>query len=433
MTAIVLYNLVDIHSDRESIHIITNSPLRYDAPASDCATEICSSLLNIINRADHTIDFAIYGLRGQDTILRALVDAQNRGVNVRGVIDKDINGKSYYSDTHLLKDQLEEVRSDYSHDVRVGELFNAANDSSKRDKCNRPDGHEGPLQCFEGKGYASRERIIFKGDIMHNKFFVVDNRYVWTGSSNISDTGTGGYNANVVAVVDSPFIAEYYTIEFEQMFVDGDFHRSKKQLRKKDISKDVDGQRVSLYFSPQGYAMYNGVIPLIQEAEDSIDVAIFFLTHKNVSKELVAAKDRGVDVRVILDATAATNGYSKHHYLREHNIPVKVENWGGKMHMKSAIVDGEHLIIGSMNWTGAGESKNDENTLVIRNAGDNAVIYQEFFNQLWKSIPDKWLLSDPAAESRDSGTSCYDGIDNDFDKKIDGKDSGCSGFFGIFD
>ena len=164
---------------------------------------------------------------------------------------------------------------------------------------------------------------------------------------------------------------------------------------------------------------------LIKEAKKSIDVSIFFLTHKNVSKELVAAKNRGVDVRVIIDATGSINGYSKHNYLRDNGISVKVENWGSKMHMKSAIIDKEHLILGSMNWTSAGESKNDENTLIIKNAND-AKSYQRFFDLLWNSIDKKWLLIDPLAESHDSFPSCNDGIDNDFDRLIDLKDKGCS-------
>ena len=151
---------------------------------------------------------------------------------------------------------------------------------------------------------------------------------------------------------------------------------------------------------------------------------MFFFTHKNVSKELVAAKNRGINVRVIIDATSATNGYSKHQYLRDNGISLKVENWGGKMHMKSVIIDKKHLIVGSMNWTSAGESKNDENTLIIKNF-KSASKYQRFYNLMWNSIPDKWLREDPLPESKDSGTSCYDGIDNDFDGKIDTKDQNC--------
>jgi phosphatidylserine/phosphatidylglycerophosphate/cardiolipin synthase-like enzyme len=92
--------------------------------------------------------------------------------------------------------------------------------------------------------------------------------------------------------------------------------------------------------------------------------------------------------------------------------------------MKSAIIDKRHLIVGSMNWTSAGESKNDENTLIIMNSND-ASKYQSFYNLIWNSIPDKWLNNDPLPESLDSKGSCYDGIDNDFDKKVDSKDNGC--------
>ncbi len=95
--------------------------------------------------------------------------------------------------------------------------------------------------------------------------------------------------------------------------------------------------------------------------------------------------------------------------------------------MKAALIDKKHIIIGSMNWTSAGESKNDENTLVVLNDSINGKDMSNFFERLWDSIPDKFLNQDPAPESLDSGASCYDGIDNDFDKKIDGDDFiGCT-------
>ena len=92
--------------------------------------------------------------------------------------------------------------------------------------------------------------------------------------------------------------------------------------------------------------------------------------------------------------------------------------------MKSALIDNKHLIIGSMNWTSAGESKNDENTLIIRNSRD-APSYIKFYNKMWDSISDEWLYNDPKAESIDSGSSCSDGIDNDFDSLADKNDTGC--------
>ena len=419
----VLFYYKQNFSNTPSIKLITNTPLDKNGPSENCNAEICSSLLQLINEARTSIDFAIYGLRGQNEILQALVNAEKRGVKVRGLVDKNIENENYYSDTHLIEKQLSNIKNDYFSDLKTAEYLK--NNNKKNNKCERPKNTKGPLQCFEGKGYASKEEIYFQGDIMHNKFFIIDKKYVWTGSANISDTGIGGYNANLVALVDSKFIAKFYTIEFNQMFIDGDFHRRKKKLKKEDIFTNIDGAEVGLYFSPQGYAMYRGVLPLIEEAEKTIDVSIFFLTHNNISRELVKAHKRGVKIRVILDATAATNGYSKHNYLREHGIPVKVESWGGKMHMKAAVFDNKHVIVGSMNWTLAGERNNDENTIIIKNSPKHANQLSSFFNSMWESIPDKWLTKDPLPESIDSGSSCYDLIDNDFDKKIDKKDEGC--------
>ena len=423
-TSLLLFNSL-AYCD-ESLKIYFNSPIDREGPKTDCSDEICSSLLELIENAKSTIDFAIYGLRGQPHILNALIAAENKGIIVRGIIDKTVDGKSYYSDTHLLEKRLRNIKSDHKSDLRTKRYLEKRNIKDNKE-CERPNFTDGPLQCFEGKGYASKEEIFFTGDIMHNKFFIIDKRFIWTGSANISDTGVGGYNANIVGVLDSIYFARFYTQEFEQMYTLGDHHRQKNQLKKQEIKKYMNPSTISLFFSPQGYAMYEGVIPLINQAEESVDLSIFFLTHKNASKALVRAKKRGVKVRVIVDATGATNGYSKHKYLRDNGIDVKVESWGGKMHMKAALIDKKHIIIGSMNWTSAGESKNDENTLVVLNDSINGKDMSNFFERLWDSIPDKFLNQDPAPESLDSGASCYDGIDNDFDKKIDGDDFiGCT-------
>ena len=410
-----------VHAD--SLQIITNNPIHKSEPSSKCGEEICSSLLELINKSNSSINFAIYGIRGQSQILDALKSAKDRGVEIRGVVDKDIDNKSYYRDTPKLEKIFKaKIRDDFKYDLETKKILSKKK-YSENNKCQRPEDTEGPLQCFEGKGYASKNPFPFKGDIMHNKFFIIDNQYVWTGSANISDTGIGGYNANNVVVLDSKFFAKYYLEEFEQLY-SGKFHRRKAVARHKDISKKIDSANISLVFSPKGYAMEK-IFPIIKDAKQSIDIPIFFLTHNAVSKELVKAHNRGVVVRVIIDSTGASNGYSKHQYLRDNGIKVKVENWGGKMHMKTAIIDQKHIIIGSMNWTKAGVTKNDENTLIIKNSSSKGLQLTNFFNDMWLSIPDKWLDEDTKAESHDSINSCTDGIDNDFDKLIDNKDIKC--------
>lgn len=419
-------------SEDEYLRIIKHSPLDKSAPSNECTEEICSSLLDLINNSQSTIDFAILGFRDQPKILSALQKAKERGVNIRGIVDKDIKNKNIYKDTPLIEKSFAgKIRDDFEYDLDIKQKY-YSEDPYKKDytnsNCQRPYGTEGPLQCFEGKGYASKEKIYFNGDLMHNKFFIIDNQFVWTGSANISDTGIGGYNANNVVAINSTFIASRYLDEFNKMY-NGDFHRGKDKNREEEarneiVSTNIDSSEVIILFSPKNYAMEK-VERLIDDSQKSIDLSIFFLTYNKVVKKLVDAHERGVKVRVIIDATGASNGYSKHQYLRDNGIKVKVENWGGKMHMKTAVIDDKHIVIGSMNWTKAGVTKNDENTLIIKNASQKSMQLTTFFNEMWNSIPDKWLYSDPEAESTDSINSCYDGIDNDFNDKVDSNDNKC--------
>ena len=50
------------------------------------------------------------------------------------------------------------------------------------------------------------------------------------------------------------------------------------------------------------------------------------------------------------------------------------------------IIDGETLIIGSMNFTKQGENINDENCLIIKNTPILTKKYKEHFLELWSSI-----------------------------------------------
>ena len=92
--------------------------------------------------------------------------------------------------------------------------------------------------------------------------------------------------------------------------------------------------------------------------------------------------------------------------------------------MKSLIIDDKYSILGSMNFTYSGSNKNDENVIIVENTNITKYM-KETFIELWNKIPSKYEQFDPSAESLDSYGSCFDGIDNDFDSKIDSADSGC--------
>lgn len=416
-----LYNRMNL------IRILYNNPLVYQKPMKDSSSEIGRGLIKIINEANISIDFALYGLRGQPEILEAIKKAQERGVVVRGVVDKDVNDNNYYDDTEQLINLVKNVETDYKTDLKK---LNNPSEFISNSYWSSPNGFNGPAQMvgysLEGNMaiiavHASKKDIVFEGDIMHNKFFVIDSHIIWTGSTNVSDTGTGGYNANMACIIDNDKIAKYYEDEFNQMYEMNYFHNDKEINN--DLEKIVlnDGTEIEVFFSPQGNVIPNVIRPLINNAKSEINIPIFYLTDKDITGDLIKAHYRGVSVRVLIDATSAQNGYSKHEILRAVGIPVKVENWGGKMHMKSIIVDKEYVVVGSMNFTSAGTRTNDENTIVFRNsyyaneANDN-------FDILWDSIPDEYLSENPGPESNESINSMEDGVDNDFDSLVDSLD-----------
>lgn len=129
-------------------------------------------------------------------------------------------------------------------------------------------------------------------------------------------------------------------------------------------------------------------------------------------------------MRVILDANSTSTKNSKHKILRSNGIPLKTENYAGKLHSKMIIVDDEYLITGSMNFSNSGENKNDENLLII-NDSKIAKLHKDFFLYLWTMIPNKYLKFNARPESKESVGSCSDGVDNNFNGKIDQAEELC--------
>jgi hypothetical protein len=386
-----------------SIKFTTN---QHGGPESGCTRPMCQELIGLIDAATTSIDFAIYGVRSQQHVIDALVAAQVRGVTVRGAVDgEDASCTQFaYPDTDDLIAALD----------------------------------PGSVICDTGSGYSY---------IMHNKFFVFDGLEVWTGSTNISDTELGGeYNSDVAATIHSFRLADIYTAEMNELF-SGLFHQQKSDntVHLLDATNFTDASTViRSHFSPTDGARDNSVIPLIDEATDTLDIAMFFLTSTEVADAILAAKGRGVSVRVVIDAGGAANAYSKTPELCAAGIPVKTENWGGKSHSKWAVADSAFasqaaVVFGSMNWTNAGDSNNDENTLYVKNAAF-AADFQAEFDRQWTdlaSVPACTAVSAEGADSSSCGSSvdcsgsctsgsCCDGSDNDYDGHGDLDDEACA-------
>lgn len=320
--------------------------------AGSCDSGMCRTLKGLIDKADSSVDFAIYGIRDQNEITEALFAAMLRGVTIRGLVDTSnrfcgAEGGYYYDDTAALIETL---------------------------------GGPEVIRCDNVLGFSY---------IMHNKFFIFDEKKVWTGSANISDTGTGGeLNSNLALIVDSPSIAATYRKQFEELY-DGGTHRNGTDNTRHFFSFQ-NNTSVELYFSPTDDALRNGIHSVIDGATSTLDIMMFFLTDIETAWRISSARRRGVRVRVILDHLGSRNEASQHRFLCDKGIQVKVENWRGKMHMKAAVADhgrpgAAKVVLGSQNWTRNGNEGNDENTLVIQNDRLAEQIQSEF-NRLWQSL-----------------------------------------------
>src|SRR5262245_22311146 len=77
---------------------------QYGALEPGCDRALCQRLRALIRSAEWSVDFAIYGIRNQNAVIDALVEAQVRGVRVRGVVDTEgeLCDKFSYLNTNLL-------------------------------------------------------------------------------------------------------------------------------------------------------------------------------------------------------------------------------------------------------------------------------------------------------------------------------------------
>lgn len=340
-------------------------------PNNSCDTQVCHEVLNQINKSNSSIDIALYGWDDNPVIYNALVRAKARGVKIRIVYDTSSN--SYYP--------------------KLSNFVKIANEKS-----------------------TDSPKIL-----MHNKFMIFDNSSIITGSMNFAKTGFSGFNSNCIFFINSKEIANIYEKEFNQM-LQGKFHNSKSQISHTTVV--LGDTKVTPLFSPKDKIITNNVLPLIQNAKKYVYIPTFIITYDELANELINAKKRGVDVKLIIDATNVYSRKSKIKELRSAGVPVKVENYAGKMHSKSIIIDDEYIVAGSMNFTNSGENKNDENVLIIENK-TLARYYKGFFEYLWKKIPKKYLQHGVRPEGKYSIGSCSDGVDNNYDGNVDNDDIGC--------
>ncbi len=356
MTYTAKYFLLTSSTSNGTINVYFSKSINPTVAQGETAkvTNLSTVLINLINAAQHSIDFCTYSLSGTvgANIATAMLNARNRGVKIRVIGEKDNQGTAPW--TTLKNGGVTVIDDGY-------DLTNAGN------------------------------------GLMHNKFFVFDYRnksstaddWVVMGSWNATDPGTNDDAQNVLEIQDQS-LAYAYTLEFEEMWgSNGDSPNqsvSRFGARKLDNTPhrfNIGGVPMELYFSPSD-RVTSKINSTLSLAASAINVAVLSFTRDELGQTLIAKKVAGRKVRVLMDNN--TDSGNEFDILKTAGVDVLLKGsaLSGFLHHKYAIVDAEnpsvnnYVVTGSHNWSSAAENTNNENTLIINSKRIANLFLQEF-------------------------------------------------------
>lgn len=283
---------------------------------------------------------------------------------------------------------------------------------------------------------SQRVRLEYPtASIMHNKFFVFEkgnSKSVWTGTANISKNCTGDEDfANMAVYIKNTEIASAFLTEFEEMYNYmpgvqsrgpnriGRFHQNKFPNTRRYFVFNDDTE-VTVHFSPTDDGEHRSILPMILSARpgDELRISMFGSGGSEYVRAIQYAAARGAKVRVFLDrdttfqistswinrkAPVKLDGANPYGPVKG-SLEVRHTNWkmGHMNHHKSATLSrktpngivAQVLVVGSQNWSIAGNDMNDENMLTFRNLKREfqpAKDYNDHFDKmLWptgKEVP----------------------------------------------
>lgn len=300
------------------------------APA---ATTPDAALIELIANAKVSINGAFYSVSSA-RIAQSLMAAHARGVRVRLVTDSD------YFDTRAIKEIA---------------------------RCGIPvvgDGRRG---------------------LMHNKFAVIDDCIVWTGSFNLTDNSIERNNNNAIAIV-SPELAAIFNSEFEEMFQYRVFGNRKDFAILPFLGSryyvKIGDMNINVYFSPEDN-IERILRKRLAKAKTSVHFMAFSFTSDPLAESLIRLHKKGVRVCGVMERDGSSTKESEYIKMKVEGISVKLDNNRYKMHHKVMIIDESIVVTGSYNFSRGANVKNDENVLIIEDA-EIAGMYMKEFNRLYK-------------------------------------------------
>jgi phosphatidylserine/phosphatidylglycerophosphate/cardiolipin synthase-like enzyme len=145
-----------------------------------------------------------------------------------------------------------------------------------------------------------------------------------------------------------------------------------------DIADDT--QLVALGFSPGNAEAL--VLNVINAAKKEIRMAAYVFNSRKIALALRAAKDRGVDVQILVDMPQASHRDRVRKLMATHKFTYRLTAEYASMHNKFIVADGLFVQTGSFNYTFSAATKNAENVVVLRGK-KTAASYKKEWQRLW--------------------------------------------------
>ena len=221
--------------------------------------------------------------------------------------------------------------------------------------------------------------------LMHNKFMVIDRSEVWMGSMNFTDSGTYDDNNNFFRI-RSTKMAENYTKEFEEMFVENKFGPN-VVAQTPHPTLTIDDTQVDTYFSPDD-GVQAALVPLLSNAQESIYFLAYSFTSNQFGDIVRAKVEQGLTIEGVMDAEQVrSNQGTEYDPFQQAHLKVREDGNEGLMHHKVFIIDGKIVAFGSYNFSQIAETNNDENLIIVYSEPIAQQFLQEF-RRVWNQAAD---------------------------------------------
>lgn len=231
--------------------------------------------------------------------------------------------------------------------------------------------------------------------LMHSKFSIIDNATVWTGSWNYSESGTYANNENVIAL-DSPEIARVFATKFERLYADG-AERSKHPSETSQLRYGV-----RTFFAPEDPTLET-LASTLSGAKRSIRFMTFLLSVDGLADVLRKQAANGVRVQGITERSLVRTSKVTRELLEADspNLEIRVDANPRYLRHNCVIVDDQVVLLGSMNMSRVGATRNDENLILVPDSVLASKFVEEF-ERLWKvagKLPPKEISSTDSEET----------------------------------